>query len=54
MKRKADFSVRDKNLPAGFGVLQNISDGGYERGYAQGYTDVQKAAVTAKNWTLVY
>lgn len=36
MELKAEFRVTNLTLPAEFDKVQNVSDGGYERGYAAG------------------
>lgn len=37
MKLKVKFRDTSEKLPVNFGELHQISDGGYERGYASGY-----------------
>ena len=34
-----EFSVSDQTFNPHFGEVHNISDGGYERGYAAGYAE---------------
>lgn len=39
MEIKAQLSESNQDITANFGVINNISDGGFERGYAQGYEE---------------
>lgn len=41
------FSESNQSFSLAFGEVQNLSDGGYERGYAEGL-----AARTHETWTL--
>lgn len=39
MRFEVEFQLSNQNLTANFGEVHNVSDGGYERGYAKGHTD---------------
>ena len=39
MKLAVTFSEKDASFDVDFGSVNNISDGGFERGYAEGHED---------------
>lgn len=53
MKLDVKFSESNQSFNSQFGSVQNISDGGYERGYAAGYTE-GLAARQHETWTITY
>ena len=53
MNFDVEFHVTDQTFRPQFGEVHNISDGGYERGYGEGYEE-GLAARTYETWTITY
>lgn len=53
MKLDVKFSESNQSFDCQFGEVNNVSDGGYERGYAAGYTE-GLAARQYEIWTITY
>ena len=49
MRVDVTFQESNQTLPVEFGAVNNVSDGGYERGYAAGYKDCEEK----DNWKYV-